>query len=95
MNTQLERSTDKERVWPVWVGSIEDLRRQAATVEQLAGVRRKALIASFDEQTEEQIEAVETNKRELERPGSSNFGSLSEPEFEEIVKANIKKLIHK
>jgi len=55
MRIETDRSTDKERKWPVWVGTLEDIHRLLAAVEEMAKIRRIALLASFDEETERQF----------------------------------------
>ena len=43
MDNETERSTDKEREWPAWAGSMEELHRIGVIVEQMDDSRRKAV----------------------------------------------------
>jgi len=93
MTISAERSTDKERIWPVWVGSIDDLTRLAVLVEQATEVRRKALLTDYDEETKRQLAYVETSTPKLPI-GSSKFAWLaSENDLTEITKQNLRESI--
>lgn len=94
MGTEIEtdRSTDKEREWPIWVGSMEDVRRLATATEQMAEIRRRFLLESFDEETEQEV-GVAPN-----RLGSKQLDVLAETDSEgvefakELIRQNVKGL---
>jgi hypothetical protein len=55
MSAELKRSTDKERRWPVWMGSMEDLQRVARAVDEQAQIRSRIALADFDKETARQL----------------------------------------
>jgi hypothetical protein len=59
MSAKTQRSTKKARKWPVWVGSMDDLRRLATVIDEVVEIRRKTVLESFDAETERQLKEAD------------------------------------
>jgi hypothetical protein len=88
MSTELQRSTEKERKWSIWIGSNDELRRLADIVQEQAGVRASALLGNFDAETERQLEEALT--REIDDlPVPASIAELVTDEMKSSVRQNI------
>ncbi|MFI7302971.1 hypothetical protein ACIBM8_07145 [Micromonospora aurantiaca] len=47
----VERRTDRKHAWPAWVGTTEDLRRSAETIQECFESQRRTQLARFDAET--------------------------------------------